>query len=135
MRQLLLIAGIAVISCCSSKKTATNLTNDNTAQTTGMDGKDEKATLPVCIKNLIDSFKKEEKQNPPRSVYSYTYNGKTVYYVPPICCDFFSDLYDEHCNIIAHPDGGFTGRGDGKLPDFSTARTNEKLIWHDKRGD
>jgi hypothetical protein len=135
MKQLVLIAGIAAICCCSSKKTTGNFMNDNTADESSTVTKNEKDTIPVCIKKLIASFKKEEKQNPPRSVYSYTYNGKTVYYVPPICCDFFSDLYDEHCNIIAHPDGGFTGRGDGKLPDFRTARTNEKLIWHDKRGD
>ena len=133
MKQLLLIAGIAAISCCSSKKAGTNLTNGNTEQTTSAEGKSSADTIPVCIKDLIATYKKEDMQNPPRSIYSYTYNGKTVYYVPPICCDFFSDLYDDKCNLIAHPDGGFTGRGDGKLPDFSTARTNEKLIWHDER--
>jgi hypothetical protein len=31
------------------------------------------------------------------------------------------------------PDGGFTGKGDGKCTYFFDARTNEKLIWEDER--
>jgi hypothetical protein len=73
------------------------------------------------------------KNNPPRKIYSYLYNGKTVYYVPPICCDFYSDVYDSACNIIGHPDGGFTGKGDMQMTDFNKTKTNEKLIWEDVR--
>ena len=89
--------------------------------------------LPVCIKKLVAQFKQEEKQNPPRSIYRYNYNGKTVYYVPAVCCDFFSDLYNSDCGLIGHPDGGFTGRGDGTAADFMKTRTNGKLIWKDER--
>ncbi|MEP6712037.1 MAG: hypothetical protein ABJA37_06465 [Ferruginibacter sp.] len=89
--------------------------------------------FPACIKNMIEGFEKEERQNPPRSVYSYSYSGKTVYYVPAVCCDNFSDLYDANCKLIAHPDGGFTGKGDGKLPDFIRERTREKVLWRDER--
>ena len=32
--------------------------------------------VPSCINNKIESFKKEPKQNPPRSVTEYTYKGK-----------------------------------------------------------
>ena len=92
------------------------------------------APIPAAIQKLISRFKAEEVQNPPRSVYSYTYHSKTVYYVPAICCDFFSDLYDNKGLIIGHPDGGFTGKGDGKTADFSETRTNGKLIWKDNRG-
>jgi hypothetical protein len=45
------------------------------------------------------------------------------------CCDFFSEVYDEHCKFLGSPDGGFTGKGDGKLPDFFEEAKNEKLIW------
>lgn len=93
----------------------------------------ENSGLPACLKKMIQQFKKEDVQNPPRKIYSYTYNRKTVYYVTPPCCDFFSDLYDKNCNIIAHPDGGFTGKGDGRSTDFIKTRTNGKLIWEDKR--
>ena len=44
-----------------------------------------------------------------------------------------STLYDENCNKICSPDGGIAGNGDGLCPDFFTNRTNERLIWEDKR--
>lgn len=88
---------------------------------------------PACIDQLIKDFEAEEKQNPPRSIYSYRYKDQTVYYVPPVCCDQFSDLYDTSCKIIGHPDGGITGKGDGKVPDFNATKTAEKLIWKDNR--
>lgn len=89
--------------------------------------------VAACVQKLIKKFSAEEVQNPPRSIYSYTYKGKTVYYVTPPCCDFFSDLYDSNCNLIGHPDGGITGKGDMQMMDFDTAKKNEKLIWKDKR--
>jgi hypothetical protein len=49
------------------------------------------------------------------------------------CCDFFTDVYDENCNIIGHPDGGITAKGDMNMMDFNTLKTNEKLIWTDER--
>lgn len=90
-------------------------------------------SLPKCIKQMIKDFQAEPVQNPPRKIFSYSYHDSTVYYVPPICCDFYSDLYDNKCNLIAHPDGGFTGRGDGKIKDFKKEAINEKLVWEDKR--
>ena len=125
---------IAVISCCSSKKTTTRTTTvSDTSMITNNTVRLESDSVPACIKKLITQFKQEDKQNPPRSIYSYTYNDKLVFFVPAICCDFFSDLYDADCNLIGHPDGGYTGRGDGKTTDFIKTRTNEKLIWKDER--
>ena len=110
----------ALISChCSKQNTASAYAPEE--------------NIPVCVQGLIDQFKLEEKKNPPRQIFSYQYNNKLVYYVTAPCCDFFSDLYDKDCGLIAHPDGGFTGRGDGKAPDFMKSRTNEKLIWKDER--
>ena len=86
-----------------------------------------------CIQEKINSFKSQPKGNPPRSITQYTYKGKIVFYVPPQCCDQFSDLYDESCNLLGHPDGGITGKGDGKFPDFSTEAKDPKLIWKDDR--
>jgi hypothetical protein len=95
--------------------------------------KKNSVSIPVCVQQLISRFRKEEKQNPPRSIYRYSYKGRTVYYVTAPCCDFYSDLYNSACTIIAHPDGGFTGRGDGRAPDFLKERKNEKLLWKDNR--
>ncbi len=78
-------------------------------------------------------FKNEPVGNPPQSIWQYEYNGQTVYYVPPQCCDQFGQLYDASGTLLCAPDGGFTGRGDGKCPDFFKVRTNEVLIWKDSR--
>ena len=97
---------------------------------------DKKVTedkLPKCVQALIVKFLEEEKQNPPRKIIRYQYKNKTVYYVPPICCDQYSDLYDANCNLMGHPDGGITGKGDGKFSDFFKLATNENVVWKDKR--
>ena len=88
---------------------------------------------PAWVDSLIGEFKEAPLGNPPQSVWRYTYNGETVYYVPPQCCDQFSVLYDSDGNTICAPDGGFTGRGDGRCPDFFSNRTDELLIWRDSR--
>ena len=89
-------------------------------------------SLPVCVKVLIEKMKSEPVTNPPGKIYSYKYLGKKVFYVPAVCCDNFSDLYNDSCRLMGHPDGGFTGKGDGKIKDFETA-TEEKLLWADSR--
>jgi hypothetical protein len=90
-------------------------------------------TGPSCIQEKINIFKTLPKGNPPRSIIEYTYKGKKVFYVPAQCCDQFSDLFDESCNLLGHPDGGITGKGDGKFPDFSTEAKDPKVIWKDDR--
>ena len=91
------------------------------------------ADVPECIKTKIKELQQEAVRNPPASVWQYEYNGQTVYYVPPYCCDMYGTLYNSNCEIICHPDGGFTGKGDGRCTDFSSKRKNEKLIWKDNR--
>ncbi len=88
---------------------------------------------PEWIMNLIEEFKSLPVGNPPQSIWQYTYKNRLVYYIPPQCCDQFSTLYDKDGNFICAPDGGMTGSGDGKCPDFFEERTNEKLIWKDER--
>ncbi len=127
MKNTLLLFCVIIASCCGPKKTnVTTSPGDNVAIGSSTD-------TSACLQQMIAGFKNEEKQNPPRKVYSYQYKGQTVYYVTPPCCDFFSDLYDSKCKLIGHPDGGITGRGDGKFPDFEQLRTNEKLVWEDTR--
>lgn len=128
MKILLLIISIATFSCNSSKtQTAPPVEKADVGK------KELPDSLPICVKTLIEKFQSEAVTNPPRKIYSYNYQGKTVYYVPPICCDQFSDLYNDSCRIMGHPDGGFTGRGDGKFKGFAEERTNERLLWQDLR--
>jgi hypothetical protein len=88
---------------------------------------------PGWVKNLVSTYEKDSVGNPPRSIWQYEYKSQIVYYVPPQCCDQFSTLYDANGLVICAPDGGFTGHGDGKCPDFFQERKNEKLIWKDLR--
>lgn len=129
MKHIILISCIVTASCCSSKK---NLSSSDSASAGGL--QDSSVVLPKCINKMIAEFAKAKVENPPRKIYSYNYQGKTVYYVTPPCCDFYSDLYDSNCNLIGHPDGGFTGKGDGKMTDFHSTKSGEKLVWEDKRG-
>jgi hypothetical protein len=88
---------------------------------------------PSWVDELIARFTAAPVGNPPLSIYRFEYKDRTVYYVPPQCCDQFSSLYDAEGKIICSPDGGFTGRGDGRCTDFEKERTNERLIWKDSR--
>lgn len=89
--------------------------------------------LPSFVSQLIARLEAEPKANPPGSIWQYNYKGQVVFYVPPSCCDVPSALYATDGSIICGPDGGIRGTGDGKCPDFFAARTDEKLIWSDKR--
>ena len=121
---ILLVIGA---SCHCSKKNSTQADKNNLTETT------IPSNTPACIDSMIKIFKEEDITNPPRKIYSYTYRNNTVYYVPALCCDFFSELYDTNCTLIGHPDGGFSGKGDGSMTDFFETRKNEVLIWEDER--
>ena len=88
---------------------------------------------PDCVKKVIEGLKKDPVSKPPAKVYQYQYEGRTVYYLPPACCDGMSTLMDDNCNVICSPDGGITGAGDTKCPEFFKKATNQKLIWEDSR--
>jgi len=85
------------------------------------------------LANLIVQFQKWPVSNPPRSIWRYEFKGQIVYYVPEVCCDQLSILYDVNGNVICHPSGGYSGGGDGRCPDFFQERTDEMLIWKDSR--
>ncbi len=88
---------------------------------------------PAWVDKLVKQFEKNPVGNPPLSTWRYNYNGQTVYFVPAHCCDIPSVVYDANGNTLCSPDGGITGKGDGKCPDFFSARSNEQLIWQDSR--
>ncbi len=89
--------------------------------------------LPTCVREEIYNILRAEVRNPPGSVWQYSYKGKTVFYIPPYCCDIPSQLFDDQCNFICSPDGGITGAGDGRCNDFFCLRTDGILIWRDTR--
>ncbi|MAO64578.1 MAG: hypothetical protein CL666_06235 [Balneola sp.] len=82
---------------------------------------------------LIHEYESEPVRNPPLSIWQFTYKGQTVYYVPPYCCDIPGQLFNKEGDYICAPDGGFSGNGDGKCPDFFEEKKDKKLIWEDSR--
>jgi len=131
MIRLFLIPVIVVLSCGSVKKSQSAAGKDSLNETTSAEqaGKD---SIPPCVRKKIDSFKLKQQHEQPQRVIEYSYKGKKVYYVAMPCCDFFNEVYDDKCNLLGSPDGGFSGRGDGKLPDFAKEAKNEKIIWEAK---
>ena len=91
------------------------------------------SSLPSCIEQKIDSIRKLPVWNPPAQIEEYEYNGKKVFVVSADCCDFFTTAYDENCNYICAPSGGFTGRGDGLCNDFNEKGKLVKQVWKDER--
>lgn len=130
---------MAIMLSCGSTKTNQSAAKTDSAivvQQTDMNQKDVviemadvNAVMPKCMQNKIDSFKLKEAHEKPQRVVEYMYKGKKVYFVVMPCCDFYNEVYDANCNYLGAPDGGFTGKGDGKIPDFFEEAKNEKLIW------
>ena len=99
-----------------------------------IDQRKDEALQPPWVEQLIAQYAAAPLANPPRSIWRCAYQGKTVYFVPAECCDQYSDLFDAEGRLIGHPDGGFTGTGDGHYGDFFQARKEVVLIWRDPRG-
>lgn len=89
--------------------------------------------LPACVQQKIEDIKKQPKWNPPAEVHEYLYNGKRVFYFSSPCCDQYNVVYDEDCNYICAPSGGYTGKGDKKCEDFESKAQHVKLVWKDDR--
>lgn len=134
-----IIIPVVIMLSCGSTKTNQNLASADSVianKEQVIPAKDSSAIpetgytgLPNCIKNKIDSFKLKEPHERPQRVIQYLYKGKKVFYVVMPCCDFFNEVYDDKCNYLGAPDGGFTGNGDGKIPGFLTEAKSEKLVW------
>jgi hypothetical protein len=88
---------------------------------------------PEWVDQLIVKFQSEPVGDPPRSIWRYKHKGDVVYYIPAVCCDQYDLLYGYVGNVICAPDGGYSGDGDGRCPDFFAKRTDEKLVWRDPR--
>lgn len=116
------MCGFLFLSCASGKK-ATAV--DNLKDTTG---------LPPCIETKIKTMSADPNEGSPISVTAYNYKGKIVYYMVSPCCDKYNVVYDSLCNVLGYPDGGFRGRGDGKMPDFRKEATDDRVIWEAKKG-
>jgi hypothetical protein len=90
------------------------------------------ALQPPWLQLKIAEYQKLPPFSPPRSILRARYEGRTVYYVSPACCDIPSELYDESGSLLCYPDGGFAG-GDGKCPSFTFVGNSLSTVWRDNR--
>ena len=88
-----------------------------------------KETIPPCLKVTIDKMAADLSEGSPVSITRFLYRGKKVYYMVASCCDKYNIVYDSTCAVLGYPDGGFTGRGDGKMPGFAKEAIEPKVIW------
>ena len=88
---------------------------------------------PLWLRQRIQSILATRKRNPIIRITRYQYDGAPVYYESAPCCDQQSTLYTLEGKVLCHPEGGITGKGDGRCSNFSTRRTNEQLVWQDPR--
>jgi hypothetical protein len=88
---------------------------------------DEESTskAPQCINALI-----ETQQNDIGAVYSYTYQGATVYDFNPKepCCDFTNTIYATDCAVVCVLNG-ITGNQICNGDTFYVKATNKTLVW------
>ena len=90
-------------------------------------------SVPACIQKIIDDAEKDIPPDTPQQVDEYLYNGKKTFLVTAHCCDQYNTLYDEDCKMICAPTGGFTGKGDGKCPDFAANAKHVRLVWKNEK--
>jgi hypothetical protein len=83
-------------------------------------------TVPGCIESKIKAELKSD--SPPTEVWEWKVDQKIYYYFVASCCDQFNYLYDNNCELICAPDGGFSGAGDGQCPEFP-ASMERTLVW------
>lgn len=88
---------------------------------------------PAWLADLQRQIAEEPATNPPSQILRFELVGRPVYYRPPYCCDIQGVLYSEDGTVLCHPDGGFTGTGDGRCPEFFTRRRDCVQVWADPR--
>jgi hypothetical protein len=89
--------------------------------------------LPSFVEDLIENYKAEtDGLVSPVEIWQYEYDGEPVFYLPLArshCCDIPSVLYSVRGELICRPDGGFTGDGDGRCPNFVARPAAGVLVW------
>jgi hypothetical protein len=89
-------------------------------------------SIPPCVRSFIDSSFKHSPEDAPVRIDEYWYKDQQFYLFMAPCCDNFDILYDKNCKEICAPTGGFSGRGDGRCPDFSKEAKLVRTIWNNE---
>lgn len=85
--------------------------------------------IPPCIQTIIQQKGQSSTSERFIAIYRYKYQKRYVYFGLSDCCDFYNLLFDQTCQVICAPNGGFTGGGDGKCPNFFNEATEKTELW------
>lgn len=125
MKNLSYLLIVFLMMACKSKKIEQEMGHEETKEKVI-----STSTEKPWIEMVLDSLNRDdEKIIRPEKIWSYQYKNQKVFYFVQPCCDQINPVYDSKGNIICHPDGGFTGKGDGKCNDFYQTVSQRKLIW------
>jgi len=80
---------------------------------------------PDCLNSKISEHDAIE-------VWKWESAQETFYLFGMGCCDQFNLLYDEECNLICAPSGGFSGSGDGLCSESLLSTEFEKTLIFEK---
>jgi hypothetical protein len=114
MKRIILFLLVVTFISCKGKHKTTQTSSDKE---------------PAFITAKIEEYKKLNDPKKSPVITRYTYNEKIVYYFRMPCCDQMNVLYDSEGKELCKPDGGMTGKGDGKCPDFNANKKDPKQIW------
>jgi len=89
---------------------------------------------PEWLAALIEDTQNQPVTNPPGLIVRGDYGGQRVYYRAPYCCDIPGTVYTSEGAVLCTADGGFTGHGDGRCPDFWATLASCAVVWTDPRG-
>ena len=87
----------------------------------------------AAVRVIAKKLRAGPPQSPPQTIKRYVIGGKAFYYVAAPCCDQFNDLYDARGQRVCSPNGGITGRGDGRCPDIHVDPREGEIVWRDTR--
>ena len=86
--------------------------------------------VPPCIQNFIEHNGRVDSGERLLAIYRYKYQKHYVYFGYSDCCDMYNLLFDSDCHVLCAPNGGFSGAGDGKCPNFFKEATEKTELWH-----
>ncbi len=86
------------------------------------------APMPAWLQQRLAEYERMDEAARPVAVRSWVDQGQRFYYVVAGCCDRFNEVYDQNGQYACAPDGGFTGRGDGKCVGL-TPRGPMQPVW------
>jgi hypothetical protein len=89
---------------------------------------EKKDGLPSCVQTYIDTYSQGSSTNFWAQVWRWEDGVNTYYYMNSPCCDMYNFLYDDECQIVCAPSGGFAGDGDGRCPQWAVEPV-KTLVW------